>query len=126
VIQALVSLVLVGAVYDRITTNWSLSHDPSQSKALGELDAKCNQLKSELRAVCQQSSAMPGFMNPTPMQALLFNAEGLLCGGRNVAIHMSEYWHDETMMEQTALGGRINQLFKEIERFDYNTLSWEQ
>ncbi|GEM_PF-2307429 len=124
-IQALLGCVLIVLPLQAVKDQWPEPLSVEARKALDELEAKKDRLRAKLRAIGSPSTLYLAGQLP-PRQYWPLYAESLLTGSGSFSLIYLEKLHDDTLLEQQAFGGRIQQLVDEIETFDYTTLSWEQ
>ncbi|MCH7472609.1 hypothetical protein IIA79_06620 [bacterium] len=123
ILDGLVGLVMAETVENTATSKWPQLHSSEQNKALGELNVKHGKLVNQFIAINSQSSWI--WRQSSPLQAFLLSAVDILSGGHSTAIFYAEEVHDDALREQTVLGGVIDQMFRELESFDYTKLDWE-
>jgi hypothetical protein len=123
--RAYISFALAGIVSSGVTKDMQVIFSLEESKALKELDVKLNRLRQELIAVDQARTSY-GQGDIATVYEIMGFVDFISGTSNNADIVSAEHQHDEMLIGQTALPGKIDQLFREIECFDYATLSWEQ
>lgn len=121
--NALVAHDLMYSVWHAVSNDWQGPVSREQRQALDELQKEIDRLDYRLQTNLS-SVYWPSYSTP-PWQLSPPELTGLLLsGGRSGSTKALEQLFDDTLAEQQALGGPIHDLFQEIARFDYTTLSW--
>jgi hypothetical protein len=116
------------AIEKTAESGWPQPHSPAQVKALGELSAKLIHLSAALGAVraiivSRTPAASPN--QPRTLRSMLGMLPGALSGGRRDRVLELQGECRDFVAQQTRIAKHVVPLFKELERFDYTTLSWQ-
>jgi hypothetical protein len=125
IVGALLGLDVLSLTWLTASQQWPVPLSTEQRQSLTELRHKIDQLESEMSQSLSATSwpaKPPALGQRPPLEA----AKQLLSDGRSDSVESLDKLYSAALSDQQALGGRIHELFQEIARFDYNTLSWRE
>jgi len=122
--QVRTAIELLGCAGFAFTSNWPMALTAEQAQAVAQMKPRRQAVGNTLQT--QARSSVRWLSSLRPYQFAVINMKARLFGSGWFAIWYFDNFYQNAQRQHAVVAGPVKQVFEDLARFDYTTLSWEE